>query len=445
MKTFKFLKDSEVDVQFKRKINKEYDIRYSLALCQEEKNFRKQRLKIVAENLNKLLGNERGPRNENETPCIGILGSGGGYRALCGFSGALSALKELGLFDCAMYTCGLSGSSWCQSALYSHPSFPDHGVDHAIEDMKKNMRRNCLSFLTPTNILRYLNIMKEKRKLGQPTTFTDFFGLMVAEHLLGPSRCDTVKLSNFEEKLDKGQSPMLVMSCVHVRSKVSAQVFHEWVEFTPYEIGIPKYGTFVRTSDFNNKFFMGAITKAYPEPPLHFLMGIWGSAYCINATRLMTINSAVNYGKETSLKLSRSKATFDSSDDDPGSDDDSDFDNLESQEIERAIPCSDDAIYTHLTAENKTADAEVTQLKNYPNAAFVLLHILQMLTEKVKSFFGFGLQESKLEKENNLKVETEEVKSQNKKEDHMSIKDTMLQALMNLKCLTVCQYYQFNF
>ena len=92
--------------------SKEYDIRYSLALCQEEKNFRKQRLKIVTENLNKLLGNKRGPRNENETPCIGILGSGGGYRALCGFSGALSALKELGLFDCAMYTCGLSGSSW---------------------------------------------------------------------------------------------------------------------------------------------------------------------------------------------------------------------------------------------------------------------------------------------------------------------------------------------
>ena len=29
--------------------------------------------------------------------------------------------------------------------------------------------------------------MKEKRKSGQPTTFTDFFGLMVAEHLLGPS------------------------------------------------------------------------------------------------------------------------------------------------------------------------------------------------------------------------------------------------------------------
>ena len=34
--------------------------------------------------------------------------------------------------------------------------------------------------------------MKEKRKSGQPTTFTDFFGLMVAEHLLGPSVSNSV-------------------------------------------------------------------------------------------------------------------------------------------------------------------------------------------------------------------------------------------------------------
>ena len=92
--------------------SKQYDIRYELALCKEENNFRKLRSKIITENLRRLLGNERGPKNENETPCIGILGSGGGYRALCGFSGVLSALKELGLFDCAMYTCGLSGSTW---------------------------------------------------------------------------------------------------------------------------------------------------------------------------------------------------------------------------------------------------------------------------------------------------------------------------------------------
>ena len=47
----------------------------------------------------------------------------------------------------------------------------------------------------------------------------------------------------------------------------------EWVEFTPYEIGLPKYGTFMRSDMFGSKFFLGHLVKRQPEPPLHFLMG----------------------------------------------------------------------------------------------------------------------------------------------------------------------------
>ena len=52
------------------------------------------------------------PRNLRETPSIAIMGSGGGYRAMVGYSGAIRALKEMGVFDCATYTVGLSGSTW---------------------------------------------------------------------------------------------------------------------------------------------------------------------------------------------------------------------------------------------------------------------------------------------------------------------------------------------
>jgi hypothetical protein len=40
------------------------------------------------------------------------MGSGGGYRAACGLSGVMVALQESGIFDCATYVTGLSGSSW---------------------------------------------------------------------------------------------------------------------------------------------------------------------------------------------------------------------------------------------------------------------------------------------------------------------------------------------
>ena len=81
-------------------------------MCEEEKAFRKLRSKIATNNLRKLLGKEKGPRNEHETPCIAVLGSGGGYRALCGFTGGLTALQELGILDSVMYMNGVSGTTW---------------------------------------------------------------------------------------------------------------------------------------------------------------------------------------------------------------------------------------------------------------------------------------------------------------------------------------------
>ena len=47
----------------------------------------------------------------------------------------------------------------------------------------------------------------------------------------------------------------------------------DWVEFSPYEIGMAKYGTFMTPDLFGSKFFMGSVVKKYKENPLHFLMG----------------------------------------------------------------------------------------------------------------------------------------------------------------------------
>lgn len=43
---------------------------------------------------------------------VAILGSGGGFRAMVGFSGVIKALYESGILDCATYVAGLSGSTW---------------------------------------------------------------------------------------------------------------------------------------------------------------------------------------------------------------------------------------------------------------------------------------------------------------------------------------------
>ena len=39
-------------------------------------------------------------------------------------------------------------------------------------------------------------------------------------------RMETACLSNFEDKIKDGKSPMPLMTCLHVRSDVSAMVYH---------------------------------------------------------------------------------------------------------------------------------------------------------------------------------------------------------------------------
>lgn len=53
----------------------------------------------------------------------------------------------------------------------------------------------------------------------------------------------------------------------------AACILTEWMEFSPYEIGMPKYGTFMKPELFGSKFFIGHLVKKFEEPPLHFLQG----------------------------------------------------------------------------------------------------------------------------------------------------------------------------
>ncbi|KAH0618311.1 hypothetical protein JD844_017383 [Phrynosoma platyrhinos] len=150
-----------------------------------------------------------------QVPVIAILGSGGGFRAMVGFSGVMKALYESGILDCATYIAGLSGSTW-----------------YAIF-FKKNPFHYC--------------------------------GLQNI-------RMDAT-LSAMKEKVNKAQSALPLFTCLHVKPDVSELMFADWVEFTPYEIGMAKYGTFMTPDLFGSKFFMGTIVKKYKENPLHFLMG----------------------------------------------------------------------------------------------------------------------------------------------------------------------------
>uniref|UniRef100_A0A8D0DP43 Phospholipase A2 n=1 Tax=Salvator merianae TaxID=96440 RepID=A0A8D0DP43_SALMN len=268
------------------------DLRFSMALCDEEKNFRQHRKNRIMHHLNNFLGTDL--TSTRDVPVIAVLGSGGGFRATVGFSGVMKALYESGILDCATYIAGLSGSTWYMSTLFSHPDFPQKGPKEINEELRNSVSHNPLKLLTPQKVKRYIESLWKKKRSGQPVTFTDIFGMLIGETLIHDRMDNT--LSDMKEKINEAQSALPLFTCLHVKPDVSELMFADWVEFSPYEIGMAKYGTFMTPDFFGSKFFMGTVVKKYKENPLHFLMGVWGSAFAILFNRVLGVSNSQNKG-----------------------------------------------------------------------------------------------------------------------------------------------------
>ncbi|KAL0966604.1 hypothetical protein UPYG_G00297320 [Umbra pygmaea] len=291
MVSFLIGKATKVYLEMSLEVCSTTDLRFSMALCDQEKLYRQARRDRVMLAIKKLLNLEKGqnlPHSIREVPTIAILGSGGGFRAMVGFSGVMKALYESGILDCATYLAGLSGSTWYMSTLYSHPEFPaNKGPGEINKELMRCVGSNPLKLLLPLHLKRYIKALWTKKANGQPVTFTDVFGMLIGETLIA-GRMDA-KLSHMQKKVNTGQTPLPIFTCLHVKPDVSELMFADWVEFTPYEIGMAKYGTFMPPDLFGSKFFMGSVVKRYEENPLHFLMGVWGSAFSILFNRVLGV------------------------------------------------------------------------------------------------------------------------------------------------------------
>ncbi|KAK7825214.1 hypothetical protein U0070_009703 [Myodes glareolus] len=324
------------------------DLRFSMALCDEEKAFRQQRKENIKENMKKLLGpkDSEGLYSTRDVPVVAILGSGGGFRAMVGFSGVMKALYESGILDCATYIAGLSGSTWYMSTLYSHPDFPEKGPEQINEELMKNVSHNPLLLLTPQKVKRYVESLWKKKSSGQPVTFTDIFGMLIGETLI-QNRMSTT-LSSLKDKVNEARCPLPLFTCLHVKPDVSELMFADWVEFSPYEIGMAKYGTFMAPDLFGSKFFMGTVVKKYEENPLHFLMGVWGSAFSILFNRVLGVSGSQNKGSTMEEELENITAKHIVSNDSSDSDDEAQVPKgTENEDAEREYQNDSQASWVH--------------------------------------------------------------------------------------------------
>ncbi|XP_027207890.1 cytosolic phospholipase A2 isoform X2 [Penaeus vannamei] len=369
--TFIFPGGSKVHTELKLQKNKTPDLRFSLALCQAEKTFLRSRRRKVLEGMQRILG-AKAPSTEKQVPILGILGSGGGFRAMMCMSGAVKALQETGILDCATYIAGLSGSSWYISTLYAHDKFPNVTHDQIQKELRASVTSDWKWKLL--NSASYVTSMIAKYKRGQPVSFTDFFGHLLGDVLLKGAKHK--KLTDTQKILVQGIVPMPLYTCLHAKRNVSCRSFSEWVEFSPYEIGIAKYGTFMKSEDFGNKFIVGKKIKHFEELPLHFLQGVWGSAFTILIKRLV-----MEGGKKDIVQIMRDAQKendlhdkiddLHSSGDDSETEDEEDIEGHDDKEIddEEEIsmmklsladqPASEDD--ASASAAGKSGDAEATE------------------------------------------------------------------------------------
>ncbi|XP_056666294.1 cytosolic phospholipase A2 beta [Monodelphis domestica] len=256
-------------------------VRLGFGLCQEEQAFLKKRKQVVAKALKQVLQLEN-ELPEDEVPVVAIMATGGGIRAMTSLYGQLSGLKELGLLDCVSYITGASGSTWAMANLYEDPDWSQKDLAGPMAAMRAQVTKSKLSILAPSRLQWYRQELKERAKLGHPACFTNLWALL-NEALLHDEVPHDYKLSGQQEALEHGQNPMPIYCALNTKEKnLSTFEFGEWVEFSPYEVGFPKYGAFVPAELFGSQFFMGRLMKRLPESRICFLEGIWSNLYAAN-------------------------------------------------------------------------------------------------------------------------------------------------------------------
>ncbi|XP_043929947.1 cytosolic phospholipase A2 zeta [Protopterus annectens] len=253
------------------------DVRLGFDLSKQEKEFLNKRRDVVSQAMKKALSLNVVPE---EVPVVAVVGSGGGTRAMTSLYGSLSGLQDLNLLDSVTYLCGVSGSTWCMSTLYEDAKWSCKQLQGAINCARENVASSKAAAFSTERIKYYFQELTEKQKMGECVSFTDLWGLVLEYFLHGKE--NPAKLSHQQEAVQWGQNPYPIYASVNVKNDMDTKDFAEWCEFTPHEVGFPKYGAFVPAEDFGSRFFMGRLIKRYPEFRIPFLQGIWSSAFAVN-------------------------------------------------------------------------------------------------------------------------------------------------------------------
>ncbi|KAM6335849.1 cytosolic phospholipase A2 epsilon-like [Podargus strigoides] len=286
-----------------KKCQEDLDVRLGFDLCAQEQDFIRKRKKVVAAALKDILQLEE-DLQEDEVPVVAIMTTGGGTRALTAMYAHLLSMQELNVLDCVTYITGLSGTTWTMSNLYEDPDWSQKDLKETLNDVRKQVLKNkFFACFAPDRLKYYLKELYQRQQEGHQICFTDLWGLIIETMLHEKDSPHT--LTDQQQALNQGQNPLPIYLSLNVKDKITDKDFREWVEFTPYEVGFPKYGAFIHAEDFGSEFFMGRLMKKIPESRICFLEGIWSSVFSLNLMDAwyISVNSEDFWHKWTQDKI----------------------------------------------------------------------------------------------------------------------------------------------
>uniref|UniRef100_A0A8C3ATP5 Phospholipase A2 n=1 Tax=Cyclopterus lumpus TaxID=8103 RepID=A0A8C3ATP5_CYCLU len=238
-------------------------IRLDFDIPTQEKEYLKKRSVVVAQALQ-----DHTSVFSVQVPAIAVVASGGGSRAMTGTLGSLRGLKDIGVLDAVSYITGVSGSTWAMSALYQEANWSQEDMDSVISEKKEQMTKSMLSLFSPEKLQYYREEIAEKEQNGYSVSLIDMLGLVFEQLKV------TSTLSEQQRAVNDGQNPLPIYTAVNMKDMAKGfQSEAEWCEFTPYEVGIQKYGAFVQTEAFGSQFFLGHFVKKLPEVRIPYLIG----------------------------------------------------------------------------------------------------------------------------------------------------------------------------
>ncbi|XP_019406918.1 PREDICTED: cytosolic phospholipase A2 beta-like [Crocodylus porosus] len=255
------------------------DVRLGYDLCADEQEFLHKRKKVVANALKKVLQLKE-DLHEHEVPVIAVMTSGGGLRAMTSMYGHLSSLQKLNLLNCTTYITGTSGSTWTMTDLYGNSNWSEKTLEGPLKEIKKQVTKCKLNIISIERLNYYHKELIERVKEGLFSSFTALWALI--QEMFLHDEPNKHKLTDERQAVDQGQNPLPFYVALNVKDEVSTFKFREWVEFSPYEVGFPKYGAFIRSENFDSEFYMGRLVKKFPESRICYLEGLWTNVFTRN-------------------------------------------------------------------------------------------------------------------------------------------------------------------